>query len=210
MKDKKITSEILNILNNFGQSEGIEKLRKLSEESKCSFIQIFENFGANCLIQEGKFEFQLYLDLLTTSEKYDLLISTIRNDNWSYIMEDALGDGEFFDYTNKKIKDQSPLCQKILSACVTKEHAFFRRLPFCFNLKRLLFNNSEKIPQTLEYLLQAFIELEVYDMVIQLGEYFPKKRILGILTSHGDPVLIDKFFSLYKEYPEIKNLTAFI
>jgi hypothetical protein len=124
-------------------------------------------------------------------------------------MENALGDGEFFDYVKDRLTDDDPICQAIRNM-YSENNSSISYLEKSVNLRRLLLDNPKKMSQTLEHILQIAAAVGCYDIVIQLGTCFPKKRILGLLTAHGDHVLIDKFFFLYKDYPEIKNLTAFI
>lgn len=189
----------------------IDYLKNLSKETGISFGRLFVIFGHNCLSSGNKLRFLLYIDDLELSDRYDILIESchISHNSVFYAMENSLGDGDFFDYVANKMADENPLCQAIRSL-YSVNNSSLSQLEKSSNLQKLLFNNPEKMSQTLEHILQIATEIGSYDIIIQLGNCFPKKRILGILTAHDDPILIDKFFFLYKECPEVKNLTPFI
>lgn len=198
------------ISHSYSQQETIERTRQLSYDSGYTLQWLLLILGTHCMERGDKMKFLLMLDHLDMSERYDLLVESSKTYNIVFNeMEEALGDGRFFDYVNERMVDNSSLCKAIRSI-FTMHNSALSRLEQSINLRRLLFNNPEKIPQTLEHVLQLATTAERYDIVIQLGSCFPKKRILGILTAHGDPNLIDKFFFLYKNYPEIKRLAPFI
>lgn len=209
--DQDIISKINNIDHTYTAWSVIDYLQNLSKETGVSFVKLFVIFGNNCISSGNKLNFLLCVDSLDLSDKYNVLIEScsISHTKVFYEMENALGDGEFLDYVKDRMSDNNPICQAIREMYSEKNSSIYY-LEKSINLRRLLFNNPEKMSQTLEHILQIAAEVGCYDIVIQLGSCFPKKRILGLLTAHGDHVLIDKFFFLYKEYPEIKNLTAFI
>jgi hypothetical protein len=206
-----ILSKINNIDHTYTSCSVIDYLQKLSKETGVSFVKLFVIFGNNCLSTGDKLRFILYVDGLDLSDRYNVLIEscTISHTKVFYEMENALGDGEFFDYVKDRMTDDNLICQSIRNM-YSENNSSISYLEKSINLRRLLFNNPEKMSQTLEHILRIAVEVKCYDIVIQLGTCFPKKRILGLLTAHGDHILIDKFFFLYKDYPEIKNLTAFI
>jgi hypothetical protein len=206
-----ILSKINNIDHTYTAWSAIDYLKNLSEETGISFTRLFVIFGNNCISAGEKLRFLLYLDNLTLSDRYDVLVEscTISHIHVFYEMENALGDGEFFDFVKEQMTDDNPICQYIREI-YSKNNSSILSLEKSINFRRLLFNNTEKMSQTLEHILQVAVEVGSYDIIIQLGACLSKRRILGILTEHGDPNLIDKFFFLYKEYPEIKNLTPFI
>jgi hypothetical protein len=201
---------VYHISHNYNQSDMVAKTRVLAQHTDYTLSWLMTILGTHCIERGDKFKFLLLLDHLELSERYDLLVESSRTHNMVFSeMEDALGDGRFFDYVNEQMTDESSLCKAIRSI-YTMHNSSLSKLEQSINLRRLLFNNPEKIPQTLEHVLQLATTSERYDIVIQLCSCFPKKRILGILTAHGDPNLVDKFFFLYKNYPEIKRLAPFI
>lgn len=209
--DEDIISKINNIDHTYTAWSVIDYLQKLSNEDEVSFAKLFVLFGSKCISDGEKIRFILYLDNLQLSDRYEILIESciISHGVVFYEMENALGDGEFFDYIKDKLSDDSLFCQAIREMYSAYNYSIFQ-LEKSNNLQKLLLSNPEKMPQTLEHILQVAIKVGSYDIIIQLGTCFPKRRILSILTEHGDQNLIDKFFFLYKEYPEIKNLTPFI
>lgn len=209
--DQDILAKVNNINHTYTVWSVIDYLQSLSKETGVSFVRLFVMFGDKCVSDGEKTRFILYLDSLELQERYDVLVEscTISHNKIFYEMENALGDGEFFDYVKDRLSDDNPICQTIREM-YSENNSSISYLEKSINFRRLLFDNPDKMSQTLEHILQVAIKVGSYDIIIALGSCLPKKRILGILTSHGDSVLIDKFFFLYKDYPEIKNLTAFI
>lgn len=209
--DQDIQSKINIIDHTYTVWSVVDYLQNLSKETRVSFGRLFVIFGHKCLSDGEKLRFLLYIDFLELSDKYDVFIEScaISHNSVFYEMENALGDGEFFDYVSDQMADENPLCQAIRSM-YSAHNSSLSQLAKSSNLLKLLFSNPKKMPQTLEHIFRAALEVESYDIIIQFGACFSKKRILGILITHGDPILIDKFFFLYKEDPEIKNLTPFI
>lgn len=209
--DQDIQSKVNVIDHTYTAWSVVDYLQNLSKETEVSFGKLFVIFGHKCLSDGDKLRFLLYIDSLNLPDKYDVLVESCTD---SYIqvfreMENALGDGEFFDYVKDKIEDDAPFCQALRKIYSPNNDNISYFEAQC-NLWKLLFSNLEKIPKTLEHILQVAIAVKDYYLIIYLGEFFSKKRILGILTAHGDTVLIDKFFFLYKGCSEIKNLTPFI
>lgn len=63
---------------------------------------------------------------------------------------------------------------------------------------------------TIQHLLKRAEFEQRWNFVLKLAPAYNKKEILRILLKAKDPILIDKFFFLYKTYPEVKNLTPFL
>jgi hypothetical protein len=80
-------------------------------------------------------------------------------------MEDALGDGRFFDYVNEQMTDNGSLC-KTIQSLYTMNNSCLSRLEKSINLRRLLFDNPERIPKTLEHVLQLATTAERFDIFI--------------------------------------------
>lgn len=206
-----IQSKIYSIDHTFTSDSVCNFLQNLSKESGISFVRLFVMFGGRCLAEGEKLRFLLYLDDLSLSDRYDILVEacSISHIKVFYAMDSSLGDGEFFDYVKEKMDDDNPICQYIREIYSEYNTTIFQ-LEDSGNLQKLLFDNPGKMLRTLEHILQVAIQVENYNIIIRLGSCFPKKRILKILTSADDSSLIDKFFSLYKKDPQIKKLTPFI
>ena len=200
---------VYHISHNYSRQDAISKLRIIVEDTKYSLGVVLNLFGTLCLKRGDKFKLLLYLDDFSLEERYDLFTESCRSNSKVFLeMEDALGNGEFYEYVFNRMADNDTFCATIRSLnTINSSLSYLEKTP---NIRKLLFENAEKIPQTLEHILQFAVNAKNYDIVIQLGAYFPKKRILQILTSQGDQQLIEKFFFLYKHYSEIKRLAPFI
>jgi hypothetical protein len=198
------------ISHNYSNSEALEKSQQLSVDTGFRLAPLLCLLGNHCVERGDKIKFLLMLDQIDLPARYDLLVESCRSNSKIFKeMDDALGDGRFFDFVNETMSDDSDFCQAIQSIS-QMNNSSLSYLEHSLNLRKILFQNPEKIPVTLEHVLRLAEAAQRYDIVIQLGSCLPKKKILGILTAHGDPNLIDKFFFLYKNYPEIKKLAPFI
>jgi hypothetical protein len=198
------------ISHNYSNHEMLERAKELATDSGFRLPPLLCLLGIHCLERGDKIKLLLLIDQMELAERYDLLVEACRSNNKIFReMEDALGDGRFFDYVNERMQDDSDFCQAIQSISQMNSSSL-SYLESSINMRRLLFQNPEKMPVTLEHVLQLAQAAQRYDIVIQLGSCLPKRKILRILTAHGDLNLIDKFFFLYKNYPEIKKLAPFI
>jgi hypothetical protein len=157
----------------------------------------------------SKLQILLMLESLGDEKKFELLIEACRKNH--VILDSMVGylGRNFCRYILNHLEDDGELCQ-VLLGIKTWDFSPLNALVGSINFRRLLFQNADKVPKTLEHILQVAEDAEYYDIVIQLGSCFPKRRILSILLEQNDKTLIDKFFFLYKDYPEVKSLTPFI
>lgn len=205
-----IDSIIFHISHNYYTEEALQQLVKLSKDTNisyhyllCKLSKIYESRGDRVRIL-------LMVDLLSEQDKYDLLGTTIEMGN-AYLfadIENSLILDNFDQFVSQKLTDEENLCKVIRSYDAIKPNLLWlNRSSF---LRKILLSIPEKIPLTLEHILQLAIKESMFDIVIELGECFPKKRILEIISSKNDKLLLDKFFSKYKKYPEIKKWAPFI
>lgn len=66
------------------------------------------------------------------------------------------------------------------------------------------------VPYLIKHLMDRAEKEERWNYVLKLAGAYNKKESLRILLRSKDPILIDKFFFLYKDYPEVQNLTPFL
>ena len=79
-----------------------------------------------------------------------------------------------------------------------------------FSFGLLIRSHGKDMPETLEKLYLKAEKEERWEFLLTLGSNRNKKELLRSIVKAKDTHLIDKFFSLYKNYPEVKHLTPFI
>jgi hypothetical protein len=97
-----------------------------------------------------------------------------------------------------------------LSQALLVTEISIERLEKSQHLTNFLVGAAQSITPTIKHLLKRAEFEERWNYVLKLASGFHKKEILRILLKAKDPILIDKFFFLYKDYPEVKNLTPFL
>lgn len=79
-----------------------------------------------------------------------------------------------------------------------------------FTLTQLLEIHSDEMPGTLARLYYRAEQEGRWDYLLLLGVHKNKKELLRSIVKSKDQDLIDKFFSLYKNSPEVKHLVPFL
>lgn len=101
--------------------------------------------------------------------------------------------------------DNHPLAQALMISNIP-----ITKFENCFQLNNTLVNCSNKIPQTIERLYRRAEQDGRYEYLLMLGSNKNKKELLRSIVKSKDHDLIDSFFRIYKDHPEVKHLTPFI
>lgn len=80
----------------------------------------------------------------------------------------------------------------------------------CYGLSRILSSCGINIPQTMDRLYYRAEQEGRYEYLLTLGANKNKKELLQSIVKSKNHELIDKFFLIYKDYPEVKHLVPFI
>jgi len=97
-----------------------------------------------------------------------------------------------------------------LSQALLVTEISIERLEKCSYLSQFLVGAAVSIRPVIKHLIGRAEFEERWNYVLKLAPAFNKKEILRILLKAKDPTIIDKFFFLYKAYPEVKNLAPFL
>lgn len=101
--------------------------------------------------------------------------------------------------------DDSPLAKALISSNIP-----ITKFESCYQLNNILVACSKEIPQAIETLYRRAEQDGRYEYLIMLGTNKNKKELLRSIVKSKDHDLIDKFFFIYKDHPEVKHLTPFI
>jgi hypothetical protein len=104
-----------------------------------------------------------------------------------------------------KSGDDSPMAKALIISNIS-----ITKFESCHQLNNILVACSKQIPQTLEYLYRRAEMDGRYEYLLMLGANKNKKELLRSLVKSKDHDLIDRFFFLYKDCPEVKHLTPFL
>jgi hypothetical protein len=79
-----------------------------------------------------------------------------------------------------------------------------------FSFNNMIETHSDDIPATIARLYVRAEQEERWEYLLKLGVNKNKKELLRSIVKSKDHELINRFFSLYKNSPEVKHLTPFI
>lgn len=79
-----------------------------------------------------------------------------------------------------------------------------------YSFNNMITTHNNDIPVTLTRLYAQAEKEERWEYLLKLGVNKNKKELLRSIVKSKDHEIIDKFFSLYKNCPEVKHLTPFI
>jgi hypothetical protein len=185
-------------------------LQNLSKDTSIKYQMLLLLLGEQYYVRGDKVRVLLMIDKLDYSDRYELLaMSLLKGSSLFVEIQETFSEDQFREYVQQHMKDNDTLCRTIRTGECAGHLCRSSKLGN-HQLLRTLIENAEAIPETLEHLLKTATDSSYFDIVIQLGCCFPKKRILEIIASQNDPDLLDKFFFLYKDYPEVKKLAPFI
>lgn len=193
---------IYHISHDYNLIEALQRCMDLSKETSISYPNVLFWLGEQYYKKGDRVHNLLMIDSLELPDRYNLLAIAVKsNSQVAQDLEESLAEDKFFEYAQEVIHDEDHLCKSIRSINLRLRGN---------HLKRLLTQSPQRIPKTLNHILEVAVNNLDFDIVIQLGSCFPKKKILEIITAQNDYELLDKFFFLYKDYPEIKKLAPFI
>lgn len=207
---KMVNRIIFHVSHNYRIEESLQWLKRLAQDTSYKYHTLLCFLGEDFIDRGDKVRVLFLVDALDVVDKYELLGTSLYNKSIVFDeVEASLSEDNFFEYTKEHINDDSLLCHAIKnSQRIDANLAWLNKGSL---LKKLMLENPSNIMQTLEHILQIATNDRFFDIVIQLGSCLSKKKILGILTSQeNSDHLVDKFFFLYKDYPEVKNLAPFI
>lgn len=201
---------IYHVSHEYRIEKALPLLKNLSEDTSIKYQTLLLLLGEQYYVRGDKVRVLLMIDALDYSDRYELLAVSLYKDSSIFVeVQETFSEDQFREYVQKHITDDDTLCSTIRTNECAGSLCKASRLG-SHQLLRVLIESASTIPKTLEHLLKTATDCSYFDIVIQLGCCFPKKRILEIIASQNDPNLIDKFFFLYKDYPEVKKLAPFI
>lgn len=162
----------------------------------------------------GKIRNMRLMNKLSVNEKYDLMVRALETHNSSFctMIETTFisgsGKGDIHDHLKEAISkngDNDPFAVALRNTLIP-----ITELESSFKLNRFLELYSDYIPETLDSLYYRADQENRWEYLLLLGAHKNKKEVLRSIVRSKDQELIDKFFYLYKNSPEVKHLVPFL
>jgi hypothetical protein len=145
---------------------------------------------------------------LEVPDRYMVLVRAVeKHSSQVYDLQNALV-AEFKVFVSNQFKTNKD--QDVLALALQRCMLPITQLYNCTFLNEVLYHNAENIPHTLDYLYHRAESENLWEYLLLLGVNKNKKELLQSIVKSKSHRLIDKFFLLYKNYPEVKHLAPFL
>lgn len=132
--------------------------------------------------------------LETHNPRFEKLLEWAKADTRNHISGLLIRDGDNDQFATALRNTMIPITQ----------------LEMSYDLNQFLEAHANDIPGTLARLYYRAEQEERWEYLLILGANKNKKELLRSIVKSKDHELIDKFFSLYKNSPEVKHLVPFL
>jgi len=145
---------------------------------------------------------------MSAEDQYALMIRAmeVHNSNFTTMVE--WGKGDVHDLIKEALQkngDNDPFAIALRNTLIP-----ITELESSYKLSRMLELYSDYIPETLDGLYYRADQENRWEYLLLLGAHKNKKEVLRSIVRSKDQELIDKFFYLYKNSPEVKHLVPFL
>jgi len=146
-------------------------------------------------------------DRLPVEDQFEVMLRAIdKHSNVFFVMleSSSLLRGLIHDNLHKN-KDKDRFAISIMNSML-----HITKFESSYSFNDIIELHSKDIPEVLARLYVRAEQEERWEYLLKLGANKNKKELLRSIVKSKDHELIDKFFFLYKNYPEVKHLTPFI
>lgn len=152
----------------------------------------------------------LLVDDLDPYTRYGVMCAALRYQSTAVFdtLAENLSDSSFARILKERIRTNGD--HDLLMLLLQSGKFNIAPFPMFKQFNQILFDCCDFIPKTIGFLFAKAEKEKCWELIIQMAVCFPKKDVLRVLIRAGDPILVDKFFFLYKNYPDVKNLTPFL
>lgn len=148
------------------------------------------------------------MNKMTAEDQYTLMIRAMEAHNANFVSMIEWGKGDVHDHIKElllKNGDNDQFATALRNTLIPID-----QLESSFKLSRMLELYSDNIPGTLARLYYRAEQENRWEYLLLLGVHKNKKEVLRSIIKAKDQELIDRFFSLYKNSPEVKHLVPFM
>lgn len=148
------------------------------------------------------------MNKMTVEEQFNLMIRALEVHNSNFTTMIEWGSGNIHDYLKDdliKKGDNGQFAIALRNTLIPID-----QLESSFKLNRIIELYSDYMPGTLARLYYRADQENRWEYLLLLGVHKNKKEVLRSIVKSKDQELIDKFFSLYKNSPEVKHLVPFL
>ena len=183
--------------------EVIEKIAEHTKENKYNLIlQTLDN------TEFYSFRAMMFMDKLSAEDQYMLLTKGFENNNSNVLRLMRAGNPKLQTHLDQKIVadgDKDALMSAIRNTLIPIEELEVN--DFLYYIAQ---SYSDELPETLESLYVKAEQKGRYEYMLSVCKHKNKKDVLRTICKANDKELIDRFFSIYKNSPEVKHLVPFL
>lgn len=145
---------------------------------------------------------------MSAEDQYTLMIRAmeVHNSNFTTMVE--WGKGDVHDLIKEALQKNGD--NDAFAIALRNTLIPITELESSYKLSRVLELYSDYIPETLDSLYYRADQENRWEYLLLLGAHKNKKEVLRSIVRSKDQELIDKFFYLYKNSPEVKHLVPFL
>lgn len=159
-------------------------------------------------VEFGSFRATLFMERISVEDQYMLAVRAFEEgvDFASKLIR--FSNKALYDYTANSISqngDQDQLISAIRNSTIEID-----KIEYNDFLHFLLSRKGEHIPATLGRLYARAEKEGRFEYLLNVCAHKNKKDVLRTICQAKDKELIDKFFSIYKDHPEVKHLAPFL
>lgn len=148
------------------------------------------------------------MNKMTAEDQHTLMIRALEAHNPNFTTMIEWGKGDVHDRIKEsliKSGDNDQFAIALRNTLIPID-----QLESSYKLNRMIELYSDYIPGTLARLYYRAEQENRWEYLLLLGVHKNKKEVLRSIVKSKDQELIDKFFSLYKNSPEVKHLVPFL
>lgn len=169
------------------------------------FDLIIEALGT---FEFGNFRTMLFMDRLSAEEQYLLVSKALEKESITGLRMLRLSNSNLKNEIHKKVDNDGD--QSIFATALRNTLIPIDTLESNEFINFIISTYGDKMPATLGRLYVRAEKESRYEYLITLGKHKNKKDVLRTICKANDKKLIDRFFSIYKNSPEVKHLVPFL
>lgn len=145
---------------------------------------------------------------MTDREQYQFWCHVLERHSPLVVMFTAVAGIEQVKYIISEIYHHGD--ESLFARALRKTHITIMSLEFSPELNSIIVACSKEMPETIEHLFKKAEFEKRYSYLLVVGSNKNKKDLLRSILKSGSREIIDKFFTIYKDHPEVKHLTVFL
>jgi len=197
------------VSHNYIISKSIEYCKEIANHADVDVCNVLSKLCLQHYSALNKTNVVLLIDALDLRLRYRLMVYSCKNAYPVFFdIINSMTYSAFYSLISNDIRNNKENSKIV---CAIRENNMIQYdLNRCKFLMKLLFTENKFLPNTIDYICQQAIMTKNWDFLIEMAEFYDKKKILKAIASSNDIEAIDKFFSTYKHDLAVKIFAPFI